>query len=85
VVTDVARVLCCPDEVKFLTRKLEETNKQLAECMQQMTAMTEENSSKQKQLEELEDAARVVVDMVESTEEEAIDNRTLLKRLREAP
>jgi hypothetical protein len=85
VVTDVARALCCPDEVKLLTRKLEDTNEQLAECMQWMKSMTKENNSKQKQLVELEDAARVVVDMVEPPEEGAIENMTQLERLRGAP
>lgn len=84
-VTDVARVLCCPDEVKLLTRKLEDTNEQLAECMQWIKSMTKENNLKQKQLLELEDAARVVVDIVEPPEEGAIDNRTLLEHLRGAP
>jgi hypothetical protein len=47
--------------------------------------MAEEKNLKQKQLEELEGAARVVFDMVDTLEEGATDCRTLLECLREVP
>jgi hypothetical protein len=46
--------------------------------------MAEEKNLKQKQLEELEGAAQVVVAMVDPPKEGAIDNNSLLEHLREA-
>jgi hypothetical protein len=47
--------------------------------------MAEEKELRQKQLEELEDAAQVVANMVDPPEERVVDNRTLLEPLHEAP
>jgi hypothetical protein len=54
------------------------------ECLQQVKSMAEEKNLKQKQLEELQGAAWVVVDMVDPSEEGAIDNKSLLECLHEA-
>jgi hypothetical protein len=75
----------CSGEVETLMKKLEDTNKQHRECLQQVKSTAEDKNWKQRQLEELEGAARVVVDMVDPPEEGALDNKNLLERLREAP
>jgi hypothetical protein len=53
--------------------------------MQQIKSMAEEKELRQKQLEDLEGAAWVVVDMVDPSEEGVVDNRTILECLHEAP
>jgi hypothetical protein len=46
--------------------------------MQQIKDMAEEKDAKQKQLEDVQKAAQVVVDMADPPEERVVDNRTLL-------
>jgi hypothetical protein len=75
----------CLGEVETLMKKLENTDKQLRESLQQVKSTAEEKILKQKQLEELESAAQVVVDMVDPPEEGAIDCKTLMEHLREVP
>jgi ribosomal silencing factor RsfS len=73
------------DDVELLAKQLEDADKQLVECMQQIKSMAEEKELRQKQLEDLEGAAWVVVDMVDPSEEGVVDNRTILECLHEAP
>jgi hypothetical protein len=47
--------------------------------------MDEEKELRQKQLDDLEGAAQVVVNMVDPPKEGVVNTRTLLERLREAP
>jgi hypothetical protein len=47
----------CSGEVETLMKKLEDIDKQLMECLQQVKSMAEEKNLKQKQLEELQGAA----------------------------
>jgi hypothetical protein len=47
--------------------------------------MAEEKEVREKELEELMGAARIVVDMVDPPEEGVVSDKTLLERLREAP
>jgi phage gp36-like protein len=53
--------------------------------MQQIKSMAKVKELRQKQLEDLEGVARVVVGMVDPPEEGVVDNMTLLECLREAP
>jgi NADH:ubiquinone oxidoreductase subunit E len=53
--------------------------------MKQIKFMAEEKELKQKKLEDLQEAAQIVVNTVDPSEEGAIDNRTLLEYLHEAP
>jgi hypothetical protein len=71
--------------VELLMKQLEDADKQLVQCMQQMKSMAEEKELMQKQLEDLQEAAQVVIDMVDPLGEGVVNNRTLLERLREAP
>jgi membrane-bound lytic murein transglycosylase B len=62
-------------------KKLEDTDAQFAECMQQIKDMAEEKDAKQKQLEDLYKAVQVVIDIVDPLEEGLVDNRTVLEQL----
>jgi hypothetical protein len=73
------------DDVERLAKLLKNADQQLLQCMKQIKSMAEEKELKQKQLEDLQEAAHVVVNMVEPSKEGVVDNRTLLKRLHEAP
>jgi hypothetical protein len=73
------------DDIYLLTKQLEDANKQLLECMQQIRSMAEEKELRQKQLEDLKGATRVIVDMVDPPEEGVVDNRTMLECLHVAP
>jgi hypothetical protein len=53
--------------------------------MEQIKSMAEEKELRQEQLEDLQEVAQVVVNMVDPTEEGVVNNRTLLDNLREAP
>jgi hypothetical protein len=71
--------------VEFLMKQLKDADKQLVQCMQQIKFMAEEKELMWKHLEDLQETAQVVVDMVDPLGEVVVDNRTLLERLREAP
>jgi phage gp36-like protein len=73
------------DELELMVKKLENTNALFVKCMQQIKDMAEEKDAMQKQLEDLQKAAQVVIDMVDPPEEGVIDNRILLEGLQEAP
>jgi gamma-glutamyl phosphate reductase len=70
--------------VESLAKLLEDADQQLGQCMKQIKSMAEEKELKQKQLEDLQEAGQVVVNMVEPLEE-VVDKRTLLECLHEAP
>jgi hypothetical protein len=70
---------CRADEMELTVKKLEDIDAQFMECMQQIKDMAEEKDAKQKQLEDLQKAAQVVIDMVDPPEEGVVDDRTLLE------
>jgi hypothetical protein len=72
------------DDVELLAKQLEDADKQLVECMRRIKSSTEEKELRQKQLEDLEGAAQVIVNMVDPVEEGVVDNRTLLEHFHEA-
>jgi uncharacterized protein YcaQ len=72
------------DDVELLMKQLGDADKQLVQCMQQIKSMAEEKELRQKQLEDLQEATQVVVNMVDPLGG-VVDNRTLLERLHEAP
>jgi hypothetical protein len=53
--------------------------------MTQIKDIATEQELNKKELEELKDAAQVVVDMVDPLEEGVVSDKTLLERLRETP
>jgi hypothetical protein len=84
--TNTKNLLChSSDDVERLAKLLEDANQQLLQCMKQIKSMAEEKELKQKQLEDLQEAPQVVVNMVDPSEEGVVDNRNLLERLDEAP
>jgi DNA-directed RNA polymerase sigma subunit (sigma70/sigma32) len=78
--TDMKNLLYrCSDDVELLAKQLEDADQQPMQCM------VEEKELRQKQLEELQEVAQVVVNMVDPLEEGVVNNRTLLEHLHEAP
>ncbi|XP_039787116.1 uncharacterized protein LOC120653432 [Panicum virgatum] len=73
------------DDVELLEKTLQDADKQMVENTKQIKSMAEEKQLRDKQFEELEAAARAVVDMVDPAEEGIADDRSLLEQLREAP
>jgi hypothetical protein len=71
----------CSDNMELLVKQLEDADKQLAQCMQQIKSVAEEKELRQKQLEDLQEDAQVVINMVDPPEGGVVDNRTLLERL----
>jgi Fic family protein len=59
----------CTNELELMVKNLEDTDAQFGECMQQIKDMAEVKDAKQKQLENLQKAAQVVVDMVDPPKE----------------
>jgi hypothetical protein len=70
-----------PDDVELLAKQQEDAEVQLVECMQQIRDMATQKELKDKELEELKDAAQVAVDMVDPPEEGVVNSKTLLERL----
>jgi phage gp36-like protein len=73
------------DDVELLAKQLKDADVQLVQYMKQIRLMDPKKVQWQKQLDEIQEAARAIVDMVDPLEEGIVDNRTLLERLREAP
>jgi hypothetical protein len=67
------------DDVELLMKQLEDDDKQLMQCMRQIKSMAKEKKLMQKQLEDLQEVAQVVVNMVDPLGEGVVDNRTLLE------
>jgi phage shock protein A len=55
--------------MELLVKQLEDADKQLAQCMQQIKSVAEEKELRQKQLEDLQEDAQVVINMVDPPEE----------------
>jgi uncharacterized coiled-coil DUF342 family protein len=78
--TDVKNLLNhCTNELEFTVKKLEYIDAHFIECKQQIKDMAEEKDAKQKQLEDLQKAAQVAVNMVDPLEEGVVVDRTLLE------
>ena len=75
----------CLDDVECLEKRLAGYDQQLLDNLQQIKSMSEEKTIMAKKIEDLEQAARAVVDMVDLVEEQAADERSLLEWLRGAP
>jgi hypothetical protein len=71
--------------MELLAKRLEDADQQLVQYMKQIKSMAEQKERKQKQLEDPQEAAQVVINMVDPSEEGVVDDRTLLERLYEAP
>jgi ribonuclease D len=71
--------------VELLAKQLEDADVQLIECMQQIKNIAEEKETREKELEELRSVVQVVINMVDLPKEGVASDKTLLKRLHEAP
>jgi len=71
--------------VERLAKLLEDADKRLVQCMQQIKDIAVEKELRDKELEELKTTAQVVVDMVDAAEEGVVDSRTLVEQLRQVP
>lgn len=69
------------EEHKKVINKLKDVDCQLVTCMQQIQSLNRDKERKKKELDELETAARALVEVVDP----AVEGRTLLERLRDAP
>ena len=69
----------CLDDVECLEKRLAGYDQQLLDNLQQIKSMSEEKTVMAKKIEDLEQAARAVVDMVDLVEEQAADERSLLE------
>jgi chromosome segregation ATPase len=69
----------CSDDAEKLIKALQDAYVQLMECMTQIKEMAAEKEQNKKELEELKDAAQVVVDMVDPSEEGVESNKMLLE------
>lgn len=68
-----------------MAKKLNDTNRQLVDCMQKIKSLATDEELRQRELEELKNAAQVIVDMVDPPEEGVAETRSLLERLCGAP
>jgi hypothetical protein len=66
------------EEHKVVTRKLEDADKQLFSCMDQIKVLNCDNERQPKGIEELEDAAKVAVNMVDPSQDGLVNSKTLL-------
>jgi chromosome segregation ATPase len=73
------------DEVEGLRKVVADTEKQFADCLQQIKTLGEEKEQRQKELNDLKTAAQELVEMVDPKEDGAEDEPPLLDRLRGAP
>jgi hypothetical protein len=70
--------------MELLDKQFKDADQKLVQCMQQIKSMAEEKELRRKQLDNLQEAAQVVINMADPSKEGAVDNRTLLEHLREA-
>jgi hypothetical protein len=61
-----------------------DTEKQFVDCLQQIKTLGKEKEQRQKEHEDLRVAARQLVEVVDPLEDGAVDERSLLERLRGA-
>jgi hypothetical protein len=73
------------NEVEGLRKVMADTEKQFADCLQQIKTLGEEKEQRQKELNDLKTAAQELVEMVDPQEDGAEDGPPLLDRLRGAP
>jgi hypothetical protein len=73
------------DDVERLQKVISDTERQFADCLQQVKTLGEKDEQRQKELEDLRGAARGLVDMVDPPEEGEASPQPLLEWLREAP
>jgi hypothetical protein len=73
------------DEVEGLRKVMADTEKQFADCLQQIKTLGEEKEQRQKELNDLKMVAQELVEMVDPQEDGAEDGPPLLDRLRGAP
>jgi hypothetical protein len=80
--TDVKKMLYHhTDDIKKLQKVIANTERQFADCLQQIKTLGEEKEWRQKELEDLRGAAKKLVDMVDSQEDGKAGKRPLLERL----
>jgi hypothetical protein len=85
-ITDLKNLVYrCSDDAEKLIKALQDPDLQLVDCMTQIRDMAAEEELKKKELEELKNAAQVVVDMVDPPKEGVVSDKTLLERLRKTP
>jgi hypothetical protein len=73
------------DEVESLRKVMADTEKQFADCLQQIKTLGEEKEQRQKELNDLKTAAQELVEMVDPQEDGTEDGPPLLAQLRGAP
>jgi len=73
------------DDVERLEKRLIGYDQQLVQNLQQIKALSEEKSVIAKRIEDLEQAAKTVVDMVDTVEDGATEEKSFLERLQGAP
>jgi hypothetical protein len=79
--TDMKNVLYRrTNNVKKLQKVIADTEKQFADCLQQIKTLGEKDERRQKELEDLRGAAQELVDMVDPPEEGEAGERPLLER-----
>jgi peptidoglycan hydrolase CwlO-like protein len=67
------------DDIKKLQKLIADTEQQFASCLQQIKTLGEEKERRQKELEDLKEAAQKLVDMVDPQEGGEADERPLLE------
>jgi hypothetical protein len=83
--TDVKNLLYHrTDDVERLQKVIGDTERQFADCLQQVKTLCKKDEQRQKELEDLRGAAQELMDMVGPPEEGDASQRPLLERLREA-
>jgi chromosome segregation ATPase len=70
------------DDTEKLIQAFQDADVQLVECVTQIKELTTAKEQNKRELEELQGAAQVVVDMVDPPEERVVSNKMLLERLR---
>jgi ABC-type transporter Mla subunit MlaD len=72
------------DDIEKLQKVIADTEKQFVDCLQQIKTLGKEKEQRQKEHEDLRVAARQLVEVVDPLEDGAVDERSLLERLRGA-
>ena len=73
------------DDVEKLEKQIEDSNSQLLLGLQQIKALSEEKTQREKELQELREAANTIVEMVDPQDDGSESSQSLLERLKEAP
>jgi hypothetical protein len=75
----------CTDDIERLQKVLADTEQLFADCLRQIKTLGEEKERRQKELEDLRGAAKMLVDMVDPPEEGEAGKWPLLERLLGVP